>query len=279
MKKTLLMIIAMVLCTPVIAFSEDRDDRDSLKGPLHTMQKEIDSLQTKLNNLQTKVNNLKLTPSVQGTTGPAGPAGPVGPIGPIGPTGPAGAAGPQGPAGPAGQTGAQGPAGPIGPMGPMGPAGPAGPAGPQGASGVAQGVSVMTYGQLQWTDYTTQVSSTYGPATTLGPAGPANPWGNQIYISITGFLYDISSASPTYIFSGPPAPPTFCTGWVSYAASPMQYAVAFQSRAQWLIQQGSPYQQIDNNQFYLTVTTDASCKFPSGTDCLHDMSISYLCFQ
>lgn len=91
MKKTVVVLIALVFCIPVITIAAEGQ-------PFQNLQSQIDQLKTQLQNIQ-------LTP---------GPQGPQGPAGPIGPTGPAG------PSGPAGPTGAMGPAGPEGPQGPQG---------------------------------------------------------------------------------------------------------------------------------------------------------------
>jgi hypothetical protein len=61
MKKTVLFLIALVLCIPVIAFAANGQ-------PFQDLQSQIDQLKIQLQNIQ-------LTPGPQGPAGPAGPAG------------------------------------------------------------------------------------------------------------------------------------------------------------------------------------------------------------
>jgi hypothetical protein len=68
MKKTVLFLIALVLCFPVMTFAADGQ-------PFQNLQRQIDQLNTQLQNIQ-------LTPGPQGPEGPTGPAGPEGPRGP-----------------------------------------------------------------------------------------------------------------------------------------------------------------------------------------------------
>ncbi len=85
MKKTVLVIITMILCIPIIAFSADSPTISS--GLLGTVQQSISGLQTQeanlqnqINNLQNQINNIQLTPGPQGPAGPAGPQGATGTI-------------------------------------------------------------------------------------------------------------------------------------------------------------------------------------------------------
>ncbi len=61
MKKTVVVLIALVLCTPVITFAANGQ-------PFLDLQSQIDQLKSQLQNIQ-------LTPGPQGPQGPAGPAG------------------------------------------------------------------------------------------------------------------------------------------------------------------------------------------------------------
>lgn len=133
-KKIVLILVALVLSVPAVAFAKDRDDDD--KGPwgrpFQTLDEEIGRLQREIGQLQKEIQNLQLKPASKGLAGPQGPVGPAGatgPTGPAGPPGPVGATGPVGPVGPQGSIGLTGPAGPAGATGPAGPAGPQGPAG------------------------------------------------------------------------------------------------------------------------------------------------------
>ncbi len=82
MKKTVVILIALVLWIPIVTFAANGQP--------------FQDLQNQVNQLNTNLQNIERTP------GPQGPQGPGGPAGPIGPTGPAGATGPAGPTGPAG---------------------------------------------------------------------------------------------------------------------------------------------------------------------------------
>lgn len=73
MKKTMSVIIALVLCIPAISFAANGQ-------PFQTLQDEVNQLTTQLNNIQ-------LTPGPPGAAGPAGPQGPQGPQGATGATG------------------------------------------------------------------------------------------------------------------------------------------------------------------------------------------------
>jgi len=126
MKKIVLILVALVLSVPVVAFARDNDDDRFPPG--RTFQ----VLQAEIGQLMMQIQNIQLKPMSQGPQGPQGPAGLAGPIGPSGspgPAGPIGAIGPVGPAGPQGPIGLTGPTGPVGATGPVGPAGPQGPAG------------------------------------------------------------------------------------------------------------------------------------------------------
>ncbi len=90
MNKTALVMIAISLCVPTVAFSADQLPQG---GAISTLQNEVTSLQTQVTNVQNQVNNIQLIP---------GPPGPQGAVGPAGPAGPAGATGATGPAGPPG---------------------------------------------------------------------------------------------------------------------------------------------------------------------------------
>jgi hypothetical protein len=154
MKKTVLIIIVLVLCIPVIALAQQT-------GGLPALRADLDAVKT---DLQNQINNIQLKPGPpgpQGLPGPAGLQGPAGPAGPIGPTGAAGPTGATGAIGPAGAKGDMGPAGPAGPIGPtgatgaQGPSGATGPAGlkgdpgSQGPAGVANGIARGLYG-IAW---------------------------------------------------------------------------------------------------------------------------------
>jgi hypothetical protein len=104
MKKTVVVLIALVFCIPVITFAADVSLTSDGKVPGTPFQ----NLQSEINQLNTKLSNIQLTP---------GPQGPQGPTGPTGATGQAGPKGDPGPAGPAGAIGAMGPSGPAGPAG------------------------------------------------------------------------------------------------------------------------------------------------------------------
>ena len=133
MKKIVLILVALVLSVPVVAFARDNDDDRVPPGrTFQVLQAEIGRLQKEISQLMMQIQNIQLKPMSQGPKGPQGPAGPAGPIGPSGspgPAGPVGAIGPVGPAGPQGPTGLTGPTGPVGATGPVGPPGPQGPAG------------------------------------------------------------------------------------------------------------------------------------------------------
>jgi len=131
MQKTVLILLVLVLCIPVVAFAQQA-------GGLPALQSELQATQT---NLQNQINNIQLKP---GPTGPQGPKGDTGATGAVGPTGPAGATGAIGPAGP------QGPAGPAG-TSVQGIQGPPGPQGPQGPAGVANGITMAVHGYEDWT--------------------------------------------------------------------------------------------------------------------------------
>ena len=114
MKKTVLVLTVLILCIPVIAFSQAGPQG----GPFATIQQQIQAIQQRIQALQTQdvslqnqINNIQLKPGPQGPQGLPGPAGPAGPGGATGATGPAGPQGPQGSQGPAGPTGPAGPAG------------------------------------------------------------------------------------------------------------------------------------------------------------------------
>jgi hypothetical protein len=133
MKKIVLILVALVLSVPVVAFARDNDDDRVPPGrTFQVLQAEIGRLQKEIGQLMMQIQNIQLKPMSQGPQGPQGPAGPAGLIGPSGspgPAGPIGAIGPAGPAGPQGPIGLTGPAGSVGTTGPVGPAGPQGPAG------------------------------------------------------------------------------------------------------------------------------------------------------
>lgn len=124
MKKIVLILVALVLSVPAVAFARDNDDDRVPPGrTFQVLQAEIGRLQTEIGQLMMQIQNIKLKPmsqGPQGSQGPAGPAGPIGPSGSPGPAGPVGAIGPAGPTGPAGPVGATGPVGPTGPQGPAG---------------------------------------------------------------------------------------------------------------------------------------------------------------
>ena len=157
MKKIVLILVALVLSVPVVAFARDNDDDRVPPGrTFQALQAEIGRLQKEIGQLMMQIQNIQLRPMSQGLQGPQGPAGPAGPIGPSGspgPAGPVGAIGPVGPTGPQGPTGLTGSTGPAGATGPVGPAGPQGPIGLTGPAG-----SVGTTGAV-------------GPAGPQGPAG------------------------------------------------------------------------------------------------------------
>jgi hypothetical protein len=133
MKKIVLILVALVLSVPAVAFARDNDDDRVPPGrTFQVLQAEIGRLQKEISQLMMQIQNIQLKPMSQGPQGPQGPAGPAGLIGPSGspgPAGPIGAIGPAGPAGPQGPIGLTGPAGSVGTTGPVGPAGPQGPAG------------------------------------------------------------------------------------------------------------------------------------------------------
>jgi len=133
MKKIVLILVALVLSVPVVAFARDNDDDRVPPGrTFQVLQAEIGRLQKEISQLMMQIQNIQLKPMSQGPKGPQGPAGPAGPIGPSGspgPAGPVGSIGPVGPVGPQGPIGLTGPAGPVGATGPVGPAGPQGPTG------------------------------------------------------------------------------------------------------------------------------------------------------
>jgi len=62
MKKTVMLSIVLVLCVPVIAFSQ-------AGKPFEALQHQIDALQSQITSLQQQINNIQLIP------GPAGPPG------------------------------------------------------------------------------------------------------------------------------------------------------------------------------------------------------------
>jgi hypothetical protein len=133
MKKIVLILVALVLLVPAVAFARDNDDDRVPPGrTFQVLQAEIGRLQKEISQLMMQIQNIQLKPMSQGPKGPQGPAGPAGPIGPSGspgPAGPVGSIGPVGPVGPQGPIGLTGPAGPVGATGPVGPAGPQGPTG------------------------------------------------------------------------------------------------------------------------------------------------------
>lgn len=83
MKKTVIILIALVLCIPVIALAQQT-------GGLPALQADLQALQA---NLQNQINNI-----------PPGPQGPQGPKGDKGDPGPQGLKGDKGDPGPAGPT-------------------------------------------------------------------------------------------------------------------------------------------------------------------------------
>jgi hypothetical protein len=70
MKKTMLVLIVLVLCIPVIALAQQTGGLPALRADLEALQT---NLQNQINNLQNQINSI-----------PAGPPGPAGPAGPPG---------------------------------------------------------------------------------------------------------------------------------------------------------------------------------------------------
>lgn len=85
MKTTVLVLMVLVLCIPVIALAQQTGGLPALQSELQSVQT---NLQNQINTLQNQINSI-----------PAGPPGPAGPAGAAGPTGATGATGPQGPVG------------------------------------------------------------------------------------------------------------------------------------------------------------------------------------
>ncbi len=109
MKKIVLILSALALSVPAVAFARDNDDDRVPPGrTFQVLQAEISRLEKEIGQLMMQIQNIQLRPTSQGPQGPQGPAGPAGPIGP---------------------PGSPGSAGPVGATGPVGPAGPQGPAG------------------------------------------------------------------------------------------------------------------------------------------------------
>jgi hypothetical protein len=95
MKKIVMVSIVLVLCIPVIAFSQ-------AGKPFENLQQQISTLQSQITSLQNQINSIQLIPGPQG---PAGPAGPKGDTGVQGIQGIPGLQGAQGPPGAPGLTG------------------------------------------------------------------------------------------------------------------------------------------------------------------------------
>ena len=146
MEKTVLVLIVLVLCIPVIAFAADvtvTSHGKEPEQPFQHLQQQIDDLKTQLKNIK-RIAGPPGPAGPQGARGPQGPQGVQGLAGPIGPQGPKGDSGPLGPQGLKGDTGAQGP---QGVQGPAGPTGATGATGAQGPSGVANGITTVVHGK------------------------------------------------------------------------------------------------------------------------------------
>ena len=77
MKKTLVVLIALVLCIPVITIAADVSLTSDGKVPGSPFQ----NLQSQIDQLKIQLQNIQLTPGPQGPQGLVGPAGPAGPAG------------------------------------------------------------------------------------------------------------------------------------------------------------------------------------------------------
>ena len=66
MKKTVLVSIVLVLCLPVIAFSQAGKPFEVLQQQISTLQSQVATLNTQVRNLQTQINNIGITAAVHG---------------------------------------------------------------------------------------------------------------------------------------------------------------------------------------------------------------------
>jgi hypothetical protein len=198
-----------------------------------------------------------------GTTGPTGPqgldstvAGPTGPTGAQGPTGAdSTAVGPTGPSGtgPTGPTGATGADSTV--VGPTGPAGDVGPTGPTGADSTVAGPTgpAGDLGPTGPTGADSTVAGPTGPQGDLGPTGPTGPDGtipdpllavnyHETVGTILVDTIDLSTgnvfshvpggATPTYVFSNPPASGT-AYGFTLKISPPTTVTITWPASVEW----------------------------------------------
>jgi hypothetical protein len=76
MKKIVLILVALVLSVPAVAFARDNDDDRVPPGrTFQVLQAEIGRLQKEIGQLEMQIQNIQLKPMSQGPKGPQGPAG------------------------------------------------------------------------------------------------------------------------------------------------------------------------------------------------------------
>ena len=212
-----------------------------------------------------KKTETQISWTVAGLPGPTGPQGPPGPSGPTGPQGSStGILGPTGPRGPTGPSGPTGSSGPTGPQGTTGSAGTSGPTGPTGPSGVVNGLTTAMYGWFSWSAPTQEASflhsrnvevTSIGCNTVLADEFCAFsvlfddspfPVNSDVYCVVTQTYQDVPNSSILYdmFWFAPTIYAANDIGFMLLAASPL-----------------------------------GGCQGATGTSCLDNAGISFLCYQ